>query len=57
MYATDGYPLGCDEKNTIDNAAGVAKAKYEGDNRIRTYVLGVGPNLSDLNKIAASGGT
>jgi len=58
VYATDGYPLGCDEEeNTIENAADVAKDAYEGENNIRTYVLGVGPNLSDLNKIAASGGT
>jgi hypothetical protein len=60
VYATDGYPLGCDHDdrdNTIDLAAAVAKTAYDGENRIRTYVLGVGPNLTELNKIAASGGT
>jgi len=58
VYATDGYPMGCDgNDNTIDNAAKVAKAAFDGEYDIRTYVLGVGPNLTDLNKIAASGGT
>lgn len=60
VYATDGYPLGCpnsDRDNTIDLAAAVAKKSYDGANHIRTYVLGIGPNLSELDKIAASGGT
>jgi hypothetical protein len=58
VYATDGYPLGCDDPmNTIDQAANLAKAAYDGKNAIRTYVLGVGPNLTDLNKIASAGGT
>jgi hypothetical protein len=58
VYATDGYPMGCSgNDNTIDNAAKIAKAAYDGASNIRTYVLGVGPNLTDLNKIAASGGT
>jgi hypothetical protein len=30
---------------------------YMGPHQIRTYVLGVGPNLTDLNAIAAKGGT
>jgi hypothetical protein len=58
VYATDGYPMGCSgSDNTIDNAAKIAKAAFDGKDNIRTYVLGVGPNLTDLNKIAASGGT
>lgn len=60
VYATDGYPKGCDHStpaNTIDNAADIAATAYAGPNRIRTYVLGVGPNLDDLNAIAESGGT
>lgn len=60
VYATDGYPLGCpdgDKDNTIDLAAAVAKKSYDGANHIRTYVLGIGPNLSDLDKLAANGGT
>ncbi|HTQ06963.1 MAG TPA: vWA domain-containing protein [Polyangiaceae bacterium] len=56
VYATDGYPMGCD-KNTIDVAAKDAADAFNGPHQIRTYVLGVGPNLSDLNSIAMSGGT
>jgi hypothetical protein len=57
VYATDGYPQGCDSGNTIDNAAKAAAAAFAGAHQIRTYVLGVGPNLTDLNKIATAGGT
>jgi hypothetical protein len=58
VYATDGYPQGCSgSDNTIDNAAKVAQAAFAGAHQIRTYVLGVGPNLADLDKVAASGGT
>jgi hypothetical protein len=56
VYATDGYPKGCDD-NTIDKAAAIAADAFQGSPSIRTYVLGVGPNLTDLNKIAQSGGT
>jgi hypothetical protein len=58
VYATDGYPLGCsDPNNTIDAAAKVAHDYFTGKNAIRTYVLGIGPNLDDLNAIAENGGT
>jgi hypothetical protein len=56
VYATDGYPMGCGNNNTIDNAADIAAGAYD-DDGIRTYVLGVGPNLDDLDRIAQSGGT
>jgi hypothetical protein len=56
VYATDGYPQGCNN-NTIDAAAMLAATAFSGPQQIRTYVLGVGPNLTDLNKIASSGGT
>ncbi len=56
VYATDGYPQGC-KNNTIDAAASLAATAFAGAHQIRTYVLGVGPNLTDLNKIASSGGT
>jgi hypothetical protein len=55
VYATDGYPMGCGNGNTIGNAAQVAENAF--DDGIRTYVLGVGPNLDDLDRIAESGGT
>jgi hypothetical protein len=57
VYATDGYPKGCDDDNTIADAAAVAAASFQGEHQVRTYVLGVGPNLTDLNAIAQSGGT
>ena len=57
VYATDGYPKGCDGNNTIEGAAMVAKAGFAAKQSIPTYVLGVGPNLADLNTIAVSGGT
>ncbi len=58
VYATDGYPQGCSGgDNTIDNAALAAQAAFAGAHQIRTYVLGVGPNLADLDTIAAKGGT
>jgi len=56
VYSTDGYPMGC-PNNTIDAAATLAAAAFAGKPSIPTYVLGVGPNLTDLNKIAMSGGT
>ena len=58
VYMTDGYPLGCDGgNNTIANAASVAADGFSGSPSIRTFVLGIGPNLTDLNQIAMSGGT
>ena len=56
VYATDGYPKGC-TNNTIDAAATLAKAGFAATPSIPVYVLGVGPNLTDLNNIAVSGGT
>lgn len=54
VYATDGYPRGC-TGNTIDAAAQVARAAFQQTPSIPTYVLGVGPNLSSLEQIAAAG--
>lgn len=56
VYLTDGYPMGCNN-NDIDEAANVAQAAFDSAEHVRTYVLGVGPNLEDLDRIAASGGT
>jgi hypothetical protein len=53
--ATDGIPAGCDDSNSIDSVAAVARsAAAEG---ILTFVIGVGPKLADLNAVAAAGGT
>jgi len=57
VYATDGYPRGCGSSNTINNAAQAAARALQATPSIRTYVLGVGPNLTDLNQVAVSGGT
>ena len=55
VYATDGYPQGCTNSNTIPNAAKIAAAAYAATPSIATYVLGVGPNLTDLEQIADAG--
>ncbi len=57
VYSTDGYPEGCDATNTIAAAAADAAAAFKATPSIPTYVLGVGPNLANLNSIAMSGGT
>jgi hypothetical protein len=55
VYATDGYPRGCSQNNTIAEAATVAASGLM--DGIHTYVLAIGPNLSDLGSIATAGGT
>jgi hypothetical protein len=42
---------------TIDDAVDAATECLDGDPGIRTYVLGVGPSLGNLNDIAEAGGT
>lgn len=58
VYLTDGYPRGCGDNNAaIGAAADAADAAFNGTPSIRTYVLGVGSNLTDLDQIAEAGGT
>jgi hypothetical protein len=57
VYATDGEPAGCGDENTIQGAVAVARGAVTGTPSIPIYVLGVGPNLDNLNQIAAAGGT
>jgi hypothetical protein len=57
VYATDGYPRGCDQNNTIDAAVDVAADGLSGSPSILTYVLAIGPNLTDLGRVATAGGT
>jgi hypothetical protein len=57
VYATDGYPRGCAENNTIDDAVNVAADGLSGAPRVLTYVLAIGPNLGDLGRVATAGGT
>jgi hypothetical protein len=58
VFATDGEPVGCmQNNNTLAGAVRVAAAALAAMPPIRTYVLGVGPALGNLNQIAAAGGT
>ncbi|MET0592670.1 MAG: vWA domain-containing protein [Polyangiaceae bacterium] len=58
VFASDGEPTECMNNNTsIPGAVNVARAALMGTPPIRTYVLGVGPSLGNLNQIAAAGGT
>lgn len=52
--ATDGQPTIC-PGNTVPNIANVAKAALA--DGIPTFVIGVGPNLANLNAMAVAGGT
>jgi hypothetical protein len=55
LMVTDGNPAQCG--STIANASAAASAGAAGSPPIRTYVLGIGPNLANLNAIAQAGGT
>jgi hypothetical protein len=58
VFASDGLPTDCmNNNNTVAGAVRVAEAALMATPPIRTYVLGVGPNLSNLNQIAVAGGT
>lgn len=57
VYATDGYPMGCGRGNNIEEAARIAGEAFAAANGIRTYVLALGPNLDDLDRVAEAGGT
>ena len=55
VLVTDGQPRGC--ASTIESTAAAATTAAGGNPSIRTYVLGVGPSLKELNSIAQAGGT
>ncbi|NUP10072.1 MAG: hypothetical protein HOW73_28820 [Polyangiaceae bacterium] len=55
VFATDGEPGECD--TDINNIAAIASEYANGEPRILTFVIGVGPGLQNLNQIAAAGGT
>jgi hypothetical protein len=56
VLVTDGQPNGCDP-NTVTTAAAAAAMGVSGTPPIHTYVLGVGPDVGDLNSVAVAGGT
>jgi hypothetical protein len=55
VLVTDGAPRQCG--STVAGTAAIATEALSGSPPIKTYVLGVGPNLSNLNAIAQAGGT
>ena len=55
VLVTDGQPTGCN--SNIDNAVAVAQAYAMGTPQVRTYVLGIGPSVSNLNRLAQAGAT
>jgi hypothetical protein len=58
VFASDGLPTSCEQNNNnIAGAEAVARAAATGMPPIRTYVLGVGPSLQNLNSIAVAGNT
>jgi len=55
VFMTDGQPNGCN--SSVANAAAAAAAGVAGTPPIKTYVLGVGPDVGNLDAIAVGGGT
>jgi hypothetical protein len=55
VIVTDGQPRQC--ASSIESTASAATQASAGNPSQKTYVLGVGPSLSDLNAIAQAGGT
>jgi hypothetical protein len=55
VFVTDGQPNGCN--SNVQNAAAAAAAGAARTPPIKTYVLGVGPQVGNLNAIAVGGGT
>ena len=55
VLVTDGLPRECG--STLPGTKAIAAASLAATPPIKTYVLGVGPKLDNLNTIAAAGGT
>jgi len=56
VLLSDGEPTMC-MPNTIETASELARTFAMGTPPIKTYVLGIGPFLNNLNQIAQGGGT
>lgn len=56
VLATDGEPVSC-QGNDIDGITDLAAAAAAGNPSIKTFVIGVGAELTNLNQIAEAGGT
>lgn len=62
VLVTDGLPTQCQDTLSIPEIAGVAETAYMPPPetnlpQIRTFIVGIGPALSNLDQIAAKGGT
>ncbi|MBI5547388.1 MAG: hypothetical protein HY901_26190 [Deltaproteobacteria bacterium] len=55
LLATDGEPTECD--TNISHIRAIAAGGVSGTPKVRTFVIGVGTSLTNLNGIANSGGT
>ncbi|HEY3593038.1 MAG TPA: hypothetical protein VGL13_04170, partial [Polyangiaceae bacterium] len=55
VLVTDGVPRQCN--STVASTAAIATEALSGSPPIKTYVLGVGPSLNNLNTIAQAGGS
>jgi hypothetical protein len=55
VLATDGYPTKC-AVQAIEDVAAIAGGAFE-ENRLKTFVIGIGDGLENLNLIAQKGGT
>ena len=56
VFATDGDPTNC-SPNSISGTADAAGQAAGGNPPVKTFVIGVGTELSALNQIASAGGT
>jgi len=54
VLATDGRPNDC--SSNVNNVSAVARAEFQADPSISTFVIGIG-NTGNLNDIAQAGGT
>ncbi len=57
VYSTDGEPTGCGFQNSTSAAANLAATAASGSPPVKTFVIGVGSELTTLNDIATAGGT
>jgi hypothetical protein len=56
VFATDGEPTNC-SYNSVDGTAKAAAQAANGAPPVKTFVIGVGSELTSLNQIAQAGGT
>jgi len=57
VMVTDGDPTGCTNNTGIAPSVTVARNFYMGTPSVRTYVLGIGSSVNNLNQLAQAGGT